>query len=202
MKRTLILLFFLLPLTGLAQKKPLAFTASLFNESTAIPFTRFFTTPVHPGLQAGMEFDYGKEKPHYRIFQTAMLSYFYHNHLAQGFALSSEFGYEYRFRFGLALSALIGVGYMHTFTTAEEFTFVDGAYVKKTDRGNARLYPSLSFDVGYYLLKGKTTSPKLFVRYQSWAEYPYSPGFIPIMTHINLHIGVKFFINRKALQHE
>jgi hypothetical protein len=91
---------------------------------------------------------------------------------------------------------------MHTFTTAEEFTFLDGAYVKKTDKGNARLYPSLSFDVGYYLLKGKPNSPKLFVRYQSWAEYPYSPGFIPIMTHINLHIGVKFFINRKASQHE
>jgi hypothetical protein len=199
MKRPLIILLCLIPLALQAQKKPLGFTVSVFNESTAIPFTRFFTTPVHPGLLAGMDFEYGKPKSHYRIFQTAVISYFYHNHLSQGFALSSEFGYEYRFRFGLALSALIGAGYMHTFSTAEEFTFQDGAYRKKTDRGNSRLYPSISFDLGYYL---KKPNFKCFVRYQSWAEYPYSPGFIPIMTHINLHLGVKFFITRKASSHE
>jgi hypothetical protein len=202
MKRSLFLLLILLPLAVWAQKKPLAFTASVFNESTSIPFTRFFTTPVHPGIQAGMEFDYGKEKPHYRIFQTAALCYFYHNHLTQGLGLSSEFGYEYRFRFGLALSALIGVGYMHTFSTAQEFTFKDGAYQKLTDKGNGRLYPSLSLDVAYYLKRSDVHSPKLFIRYQSWAEYPYSPGFIPIMTHINLHMGVKFFINRNKISHE
>jgi len=92
----------------------------------------------------------------------------------------------------------LGLGYMHTFATTEEFTFSNGHYEKKTDKGNARLYPSLSFDIAYYLKKTEKNSPKIFIRYQSWVEYPYSPDFIPVMTHINLHIGAKFFIHVKT----
>lgn len=186
-------------LTG--QPKQIPVIISLFNESTAIPFTRFFTTPVHPGIQAGTEFEYS-QKEHSRFFQTVDVSYFYHNYLAQGIGLSSALGYEYRMANGLAFSGLFGLGYMHTFATTEEFTFTDGQYVKKTDKGNARLFPSLSFDAGYYLKAAETNSPKIFLRYQAWAEYPYSPDFIPVLTHINLHLGIKFFICKKTTSHE
>ncbi len=186
-------LFYLsMPLGLLAQKQPVPITLSFFNEATAIPFTRFFTIPIHPGVQFGTEIDY-TQKRHFRVFQTANLSYYYHNYLAQGIGFSTELGYEYRTKLGVALGALLGAGYMHTFTTAEEFTFSNGQYVKKPDTGNSRLYPSFSIDVGYY--PKKIRGPKFYIRYQSWAEYPYSPGFIPIMTHINLHVGAKFFIN-------
>lgn len=184
-----------------AQSRQTPVTISLFNESTAIPFTRFITTPIHPGLQAGTEFDYS-QKEHSRLFQTADVSYFYHNYLSQGFALNTALGYEYRLSNGLAFEGLLGVGYMHTFATTEEFTFTDGQYVKKTDKGNARLFPSISLDVGYYLKAAETHSPKLFLRYQAWAEYPYSPDFIPVLTHINVHLGVKLFIHKKTLSHE
>lgn len=180
-----------------AQNKTKPINLSLFNESTAIPFTRFFTTPIHLGIQLGTEFNYSV-KQHARLFQTANGSYFYHNHLAQGIGLNTELGYEYRLKNGLSFAALLGIGYMHTFATTEEFVLKDGQYVKRTDNGNARLYPSLSFDVGYYLKKTQINSPKIFLRYQSWAEYPYSPDFIPVLTHINLHIGAKFFITTKT----
>jgi hypothetical protein len=183
------------------QGKAIPINVSIFNESTAIPFTRFVTTPIHPGLQLGTEFNY-KVKEHSRLFQTANISYFYHNYLAQGIGLNTELGYEYRLKFGLAISGLLGVGYMHTFATAEEFTFTNGQYLKKADKGNVRLYPSLSIDIGYYLKKTEKNSPKIFMRYQSWAEYPYSPDFIPVMTHISLHIGAKFFINTKTNKNE
>lgn len=180
-----------------AQNKTKPINLSLFNESTAIPFTRFFTTPIHLGIQLGTEFNYSV-KQHARLFQTANGSYFYHNHLAQGIGLNTELGYEYRLKNGLSFATLLGIGYMHTFATTEEFILKDGQYVKRTDNGNARLYPSLSFDVGYYLKKTQINSPKIFLRYQSWAEYPYSPDFIPVLTHINLHIGAKFFITTKT----
>ena len=183
------------------QSKPIPVSISLFNESTAIPFTRFITTPVHPGIQVGSEFDYSQKK-HSRLFQTADVSYFYHNYLAQGIGLSSALGYEYRLSNGLAFEGLLGIGYMHTFATTEEFTFTDGQYVKKTDKGNGRLIPSLSFDIGYYWHPSSDDSPKVFLRYQAWAEYPYSPDFIPVLTHINLHLGVKLFINTKSKNHE
>lgn len=201
MNKILIIIVLFSPRILLGQGKSFPINASLFNESTAIPFTRFITTPIHPGLQLGTEFNY-KTKEHSRLFQTANISYFYHNYLAQGVGLNTELGYEYRLKFGLAFTELIGIGYMHTFTTAEEFTFVNGSYEKKTDWGNARLYPSFSIDVGYYIKKSEKNSPKIFLCYQSWVEYPYSPGFILAMTHINLHIGAKFFINTKSKKNE
>jgi hypothetical protein len=197
MNRLLITLIFITPTLLFGQQKTIPINVSVFNESTAIPFTRFVTAPIHPGIQMGTEFNY-KVKEHSRLFQTANISYFYHNYLAQGIGLNTELGYEYRLKFGLAFEALLGIGYMHTFATAEEFTFTNGQYEKKADKGNARLFPSFTIDIGYYLKKSLPNSPKIFVRYQSWVEYPYSPDFIPVMTHINLHIGAKFFINTKT----
>jgi len=182
-----------LPLLSAGQGKALPVNISLFNESTAIPFTKIVTLPVHPGLQIGTDINY-RIKENSRIFQTANISYFYHNHLNQGIGISSELGYEYRTGLGLALSGLMGVGYMHTFATTEEFTFNNGQYGEKADRGNGRFFPSLSLDAGYFTNPGSKYSPKVFLRYQSWIEYPYSPDFIPVMTHINLHAGVRFFI--------
>jgi hypothetical protein len=201
MNKKLMLLILFLPMYLYGQKKTFPVNASLFNESTAIPYTRFFTVPVHPGLQLGTEFNY-KEKEHSRYFQTANVCYFYHNYLNQGIGLNTELGYEYRLKMGIAMEALFGIGYMHTFATTEEYTFSNGNYEKKADKGNARLYPSFSIDAGYYLQKAEKYSPKIFIRYQSWAEYPYSPDFIPVMTHINLHLGIKFFISINNSKHE
>ena len=185
----------------LAQNGSLPLNLSLFNESTAIPYTRFFTTPVHPGIQIGTEFNY-QTKAHSRLFQTANVYYFYHRYLAQGYGLSTDFGYEYRSNLGVAFSGLIGVGYLHTFTTAEEFTFSNGKYEKRPDKGNARITPSLALEAGYYLKPKETSSSKIFIRYQSWVEYPYSPGFIPLMSHINLHLGFKFFIQKSSQRND
>ena len=192
-KKLIYILTLIIPLASFGQEKLIPINISVFNEATAIPFTRFVTTPIHPGLQVGTEFNY-KTKEHSRFFQTANLNYFYHNNLNQGIGLYTEIAYEYRIKSGFAFTGFFGLGYMHTFATKEEFTFTNGQYEKKTDKGNARLYPSLSLDIGYYLKKENKNSPKIFLRYQSWVEYPYSPGFIPAMTHINLHLGVKFFI--------
>jgi hypothetical protein len=201
MNRILIFVILITPTVLFGQGKAIPINISLFNESTAIPYTRFVTIPIRPGLQLGSEFNY-KIKEHSRIFQTANISYFYHNYLAQGIGFNTELGYEYQLKFGLAFGGLIGVGYMHTFSTAEEFTFINGQYVKKVDTGNARLYPSLSIVIGYYFKKTEKNSPKIFIRYQSSAEYPYSPDFIPVMTHINLHVGALFFINKKTKKNE
>src|SRR6187402_2759705 len=94
-KNTLaICLVILMPFLLCSQSNKLPIIISVFNESTAIPFTRFFTTPVHPGIQIGTEFDYNTNE-HTRLFQTANVSYFYHNYLAQGIGIHTELGYEY-----------------------------------------------------------------------------------------------------------
>ncbi len=105
-------------------------------------------------------------------------------------------GTEFRTSSGLAVSGLLGAGYLHSFSTATEYTFSNGQYKKKRDWGNARITPTLSLEAGYYLIKSIPNSPKIFIRYQSWIEYPYSPGFIPLMTHINLHLGIRIILTK------
>jgi hypothetical protein len=199
--KVILLVMMITPAILFGQERPVPVNISLFNESTAIPFTRLLTFPVHPGIQIGTEFYY-KIKKYSRLFQAADICYFYHNYLSQGIGIHTDLGYEYRLKNGIALSGLLGIGYMQTFATTEEFTFSNGHYEKKADRGNARLCPSFSVDIGYYTNKTVKNSLKIFIRYQSWAEYPYSPGFIPVMTHINLHAGVKFMISSKRKENE
>ena len=196
MRKPLILLCLLAPLLLAAQRDPIPLNLSLFNEATALPFTRFVTLPLHPGIQAGTEFDY-RVGLHTRLFQTANAYYFHHAHLNQGIGLSTDLGWEYRHRTGLTGGALLGVGYLHSFNVAEEHVLVDGEYVQRADHGNARLTPSLSLELGYCLNRENLSGSKLFLRYQAWAEFPYSPGFIPLMTHINLHLGARIMIPRK-----
>ena len=197
MKKIILLTLTFMPLLNFAQDKLIPINLSFINEATAIPFTKVITIPVHPGIQIGTEFNY-KKKPHTRLYQTANVCYFYHKYLNQGVGLYSELGYEYRLDAGFSFTGLFGLGYMHTFNSVEEYTFENGAYQQKADKGNARLFPSLSLDFGYYLFKDKQNSPKIFIRYQSWVEYPYSPDFIPVMTHINLNLGAKFYIQSKT----
>lgn len=188
------------PVAALAQGRALPLQVSLFNEATAIPFTRLVTLPLHPGVQVGTDWDL-RAGAHTRLFQSANLSYYYHGQLNQALAFHTELGYEYRAPWGLAAGARLGIGYMHTFATTKEYAFQGGQYVERTDLGNARLFPSLALDLGYYL-GPDDRSPKLFLQYQAWAEYPYSPGFIPVMAHINLHLGLRFFLNRNTANDE
>jgi hypothetical protein len=199
--RIFLLVFCLMAYAGYGQKRDIPVSISIFNEATAIPFTRLVTTPVHPGIQLGTAWDYNT-KAHSRLFQTANLQYYYHRYLCQGVGISSELGFEHRFSCGFSVAGLFGLGYMHTFTTAEEFVFDDGTYTQKPDAGTGRLTTSLAIDLGYCLKKTDTRSPKVFLRYQPWLEYPFSPGFIPVMTHINLHAGVKFFIHASTSSNE
>ncbi|MBK8226145.1 MAG: hypothetical protein IPK70_03085 [Flavobacteriales bacterium] len=163
---------------------------SIYDQSTAIPFTRFVTIPVHPGIQVAAEFGLN-DRPHGRAFAAAHLGYFYHRHLAQGFYVGGDLGYEARTRFRLSFAGLFGLGYLRTYVTQPEYVFQNGSYVRRPDKGNGRVMPSLSLETGYYF-KPTRRSTQLFIRYQSWVEYPYSPGFIELMSHINLHLGVRF----------
>lgn len=185
----------LLTLHVKAQKHPLPVTISVFNEATAIPFTKLTTTPVHPGIQAGSGFSY-KQKQHSNLFQTFSIGYIYHRNLYHGLFINTELGYTYKMNFGLNIKGALGIGYLHTFTTQKEYQFTNGKYNSGRDKGNSRLMASVSTGLGYRLQKQNQYSPEIFMMYQGWAEYPYSSGFIPVMTHINTQIGTTFFINQ------
>ncbi len=167
-------------------------TVSFFNESTTVPYTTFLNDPIHPGVQVGTEFEW-KENRHFRLYPSVSIGYMFHKKLFQGLYANVELGFDYKTSFGLNLKTKIGVGYLHTFSTQQEFQFDEGSYKSRTDSGNSRVMPSFTTGLGYRLQPKKANSPEIFVLYQSWIEYPYSPGFIPLMSHTNLHIGAKFY---------
>ncbi len=164
------------------------------NEATAVPYTRFVTTPFHPTLQVGTEYFYSNSERH-DFYQTANAGYIFHNYLYQGVYLNTGLGYDYIFKFGLKLKSNFELGYLQTFTTQDEYQLKNGDYVQGSDCGNARLMPMLSIGPGYIFRKKNSVLSEVFLLYKSWVEYPYSPGFIPIMTHTNLEIGYKQYIN-------
>ncbi len=183
----------IVPYVSLAQ---MPINISLMNEATAIPFTKLITTPVHPAIQAGSGFFY-KQTQHSNLFQTVNIGYIFHSKLYHGVFINTELGYDFKFSFGLNIKGAIGLGYLHTFSTHKEYQFKNGTYESVPDKGNGRLMPSISTGLGYRVQKANLYSPEIFMMYQGWAEYPYSPGFIPVMTHINTQIGAKFFVNKK-----
>jgi hypothetical protein len=165
---------------------------SVFNESTTIPFTTFINSPLHPGVQVGTEFE-GRLKNHLRLYPSISLGYVFHKKLYQGLYANAEIGLDYKSGFGLNIKTKLGFGYLHTFTTQQEYQFNGSNYVSKADRGNARIMPSFTIGFGYDLQKNNPKSTEVFFLYQSWIEYPYSPGFIPLMAHTNIHLGTKFY---------
>jgi hypothetical protein len=195
-KFILIILALILVKSGKAQQPV---TVSFFNEATSIPYTRFISTPVHPGIQAGTEFGW-REGKHVALYPTINLGYMFHRNLFQGIYVNVELAFDVKTGIGLNFKSRLGLGYLHTFTTRQEFQFSDGQYVSKPDKGNPRLMPSLTLGLGYNLRRGNDESPEIFVLYKSWIEYPYSPGFIPLMSHADLHLGVKIYPFKKQGQ--
>lgn len=190
---TFILSLILIP--GIVRgQQPL--TVSVFNEATTIPFTTFINSPIHPALQVGTEFEWKRTK-HFRFYPVVNIGYMFHQNLFQGCYANAELGIDFKASFGLNLKSKLGLGYLRTFTTRQEYQYKNGVYRSEIDRGNSRLMPSLTLGLGYDLHRNDPSSPEVFMLYQSWLEYPYSPGFIPLMSHTSFHLGGKFYTTWK-----
>lgn len=165
---------------------------SLFSESTSVPFTNFPIAPIHPGIQFGTDFE-GASTRSLRLIPTLNVGYVFHRKLFQGLYLNAGVKVEKRLKFGLNLKADFTLGYLRTFAVQQEFRLVDGELKPKADKGNHRVMPGLNLGLGWRLRPDELRSTEVFVLYQTWLEYPYSPGFIPLMSHTNLHVGTKLY---------
>jgi hypothetical protein len=171
-------------------------TITVFSESTSVPFTTLLESPVHPGIQVGTEFNW-REGQYLRLYPAVNIGYMFHRKLFHGLYGNVELGLDFKTGFGLNFKTKLGLGYLRTFSTQQEFQFEDGQYISKNDRGNSRLMPSFTVGLGYELRHKDPYSPEIFIGYQTWLEYPYSPGFIPLMSHTNLMLGTRFYPVKK-----
>ena len=165
---------------------------AIFNESTSVPFSGLALKPLHPGIQIGTDIPW-KESQYHKTYLSINVRYIFHKHLYKAIAINLALGYDYKMDYGANLKTGVGIGYMHTFGVREEYRFKNGNYDKRSDTGNSRFTPSLSFGLGYRFNPNDFGSPEIFAKQQYWLELPYSPGFIPLMSHANTMMGAKFY---------
>ncbi|MGB3545588.1 MAG: hypothetical protein WBA17_01350 [Saprospiraceae bacterium] len=185
-------LLFLLSGNSLSAQEGMPVQISVFTESTSLPFSTLTTDPIHPGIQIGTHFE-GNTDRSLRLYPTLTVGYLFHRKLFQGLYADAGIAVDWRLKVGLNLKADLSLGYLRTYAAQQEFRLVNGELLPRKDRGNHRIKPSLSLGMGWRLRPRELRSTEVFALYQTWLEYPYSPGFIPLMSHTNLHLGTKFY---------
>ncbi|MFZ5999445.1 MAG: hypothetical protein ACOYW3_02985 [Bacteroidota bacterium] len=167
-------------------------TVTVFNEGVSVPFTQFVSRPLHPGimLESNRFFNEGSKSS---FGWSVSVGYYFHRHFAQGLFAQAHMLYRYKTNSGVYGQVQLGTGYLHVFRTAPEYRLENGRYVKHADWGSGRMAPSFGLELGYALNRSDVLSPRVFTRYQAWVQYPFSPGFIPLLSHTNLHLGYSFY---------
>jgi hypothetical protein len=191
----LLYLILIFSVHSFAQHHPLTYKASIFNEGTTLPFTKGFSKPLHIGLQAGLEIPYFKKSAS-QLYQSVNLGYYFHKHLNQAGYINIGIGYDYHLPFGLKTKAIFSLSYLRSFSVQDQYVLEKGQYVLKNDRGKSRLAAAISMGIGYRIHPKRASSPEIFALYEPWVEYPYAPGFIPVMPHLNFHIGAAFQLTK------
>ena len=118
----------------------------------------------------------------------------FHRKLFQGVYANLELGLDYKTSFGLNLKSKIGLGYLHTFSTQQEFQFNNGGYSSGRDKGNSRLMPSFTTGLGYrFNPKKKRLLGTVFYCTNPGWNTPIHQGLFHLWWHTNLHLGLKFY---------
>lgn len=194
MKARVIFCFILWPMCATYAQRgdnyPL--TVTVFNEGVSVPFTQFVSRPLHPGVMLESN-RFFHERGKSSFGWSVSVGYYLHRHFAQGVFAQAHLLYRYQTKHGVYGQVQLGTGYLHVFRTAPEYRLDQGRYVERPDWGSGRMAPSLGLELGYQLNHSDALSPRVFTRYQAWVQYPFSPGFIPLLSHTNLHLGYSFY---------
>jgi hypothetical protein len=195
MNRSYFLILLVVPGLATAQEtSDYPITVAVFNQGVSYPYSQVITRPIHPGVM--VETSHFFRSGTHSWGWNATVGYYFHRHFAHGFFLQGNLLYRYQTSNGIYGQFLLGTGYLHVFRAADEYKFRNGRYIKNTDLGNGRITPSLGMELGYKIKRNESLSSAAFIRYQTWIQYPFSPGFIPLLSHTNLHLGYTFYPNK------
>jgi hypothetical protein len=179
------------------QHQTLSTVLSVFNHSIALPFHKMINTPIHPGVQAGIEGRYF-ETLKSKLFQTLNLGMFYNKYNGTGFYLNTELAYRYTSKYRIYAETLAGLGYLRTYHPTEIYQLTGmGTYEKARDKGFSSPIISFAFGLGYSIKSSSLFSFAPFIRYEDLIQTRYSPD-LDVLPHATLHIGVR--INKKRIK--
>lgn len=176
--------------------RPLSIVISLFNHSIATPFHKIVNSPIHPGVQAGIEGRYF-ENEQSKVFQTLNSGFFYNKYNGTGFYINTEVAYRYTTRYKLFAESFLGIGYLRLYHPTDIYKPTgEGVYEKARDKGFSSPIFSFAFGLGYSIRSSSSISFAPFTRYECMIQSRYNADF-DAFPHAALHAGIRINKTRK-----
>lgn len=161
---------------------------TLFDETTALPFTRLVEPPLHPGAMVGVTaWQHQGELLDHRLYLS--LSGYHHARIENTLVLGPEWQTTFWPRPWLGLSGAVGLGYKQAFYPGPAYgQSEDGTWERQVDLGQAQVCGTL----GLGLEVPVAQSWSLISQYRATIDAPTSLyGASPFLTHVMLHVGVE-----------
>jgi hypothetical protein len=169
---------------------------SFTNTHTAMPFDRFaglLYKEVHPGFEIGTGLNWSSKKNHDWI-QSFKAGYSYHQFIQHSITLYTEAGYRHRFPKGFAITAKLGVGYLHAIEDSKVMVLkTDGTYAEREQMGRSQGMATITF--GFHKQFGKQ-GPIIFLDYQQRAQFSFITAYVPVLPANSMIIGFGLPINK------
>lgn len=190
MSRIFLLLILAVSVTDSFSQVVKQVSVSVFKESTAFPFTRFF--PIHPGGEIGITL-VEKTREKSTVNWNLAIGGFHHKNIANAFYLRGEYAWRPIVKSTVTIDFMGNLGYMHTFYPGEvyELNSKNGEFEKIDQIGRPHAIAGVGLGITY--IRGKRMHP--FLRQEIAVESPFANG-IPVMIHSFLKFGVSFQLHK------
>lgn len=181
-----------------ARFKQKGYELTLFNNGTFMPgkgTLGIWSPAIHPGIAIGKHFQYSYGAK-YRLFQTAKLGYFYHQHAQHGVQAYTELAYRYKFTPDWYAEARLGAGYLLSIPAMQVFEFKNGYYQQQAFKGRHQFMGGLTLNVGYSFQRKFKIPLDGFAGYQFWVQSPFVNKYVPVLPNNSVQLGVVYYFNK------
>lgn len=187
-----MIVFLLISTNAISQR---SISVSVFNNATKLPVSSFsavWNQPLHPGICAGYEFQF-QDSSHW--FHSINAGFYYHQFAQAGIQLFYNLRHRREISPHFTWDASFLAGYLHAIPLTEQAKLnSDGEYEIKNGLG--RPQAMFGFQAGIsYLVKGLKSKPSLFLQYHVWLQFPFVPGYVPLLPNGSVHFGMRFPFN-------
>jgi hypothetical protein len=157
---------------GAAKQFPLE--AAFINHAVGGLFDGTILGIVHPGFSLGTEYAYLRGR-YGRLYQNVQAGYYHNKYNARALFFLTSGGYRYTLGWGVFGEAFLGLGYLRSFHPVEIWRLNSaGEYERARDTGKGAAMISAGLGLGYDFSRKLNWPVSLFVRYQYYAQTPYS----------------------------
>ena len=189
-KKITLLLLCIAPLLCLAQRQGKEVSFAITNSHSAYPFASFsklFTGPIHPGIEAGYGFNW-KTKPKHDWYQSFRIGFFHHRFVQTAIPLYTQFGYRFKPFRRVSINGALGAGYLHSIPAVAVLKQNDnGEYEKAKGLGRPQVLFNLSFGARYSFKEG--TSSNVFIAYNQQLQTPFINSYVPLLPYNSIALG-------------